>query len=131
MAASTSLRLHAAIALVCPVVSVAITGPQTATLQLAPEATVPQQNAARAALAAFDWSPAADAAWDRDQQRTVAKAVITSLSTPCSKSLRAVLLLLLDELNLLRAAVVPPLPARTMTQLRNAIGTKIDSGGAD
>ncbi len=43
--------------------------------------------------------------------------------------LRAFMLLMLDELNTLRAQ--HSLPARTKTQLRNAIISKIDSGAAD
>lgn len=43
------------------------------------------------------------------------------------KVLRAFMLVVLDEINLLRAAVIPALTARTQTQLVNAIKARVDT----
>lgn len=60
-------RLHATIAAVCPIdgVSGPIGGPIR--IDYAAGATAPQQAAAQAALAAFDWSQAAHDAWVTNQ----------------------------------------------------------------
>ena len=58
-----NVRLHEALAAVCPVTSVRVTGPASGSYDPAPSATGPQVAAADAALAAFDWSPAAHDAW--------------------------------------------------------------------
>ena len=45
--------------------------------------------------------------------------------------IRAFALVVLDEVNALRAAAVPALPARTEAQLKNAVRAKIAAGDAD
>ena len=62
----TALRLHEAISLVCPIhgVSIASTAATTARIDYDPTATAAQITAAKAALAAFDWSDAAQTAWE-------------------------------------------------------------------
>ena len=44
---------------------------------------------------------------------------------------RAIVLTIMDEINILRAAVVPALPARTANQIRTAITNRINGGTAD
>lgn len=46
-----------------------------------------------------------------------------------SKEIKGFVLVVLDEINILRAAL--GLTARTITQLKNAIAAKIDAGNAD
>lgn len=52
-------------------------------------------------------------------------------TSPNSKFIRAVLLTLLDEINLIRSLLPVAQVARTTTQLRNAISAKINAGTAD
>lgn len=64
-------RLHAAVAAVCPItgVSVGTPGvPASVTVHHAPEATPAQQTAAAGVVAGFDWSAAAQTAWERGQE---------------------------------------------------------------
>lgn len=61
-------------------------------------------------------------------------AAITQLNIDPSgnaKVIRAVFLVTLDEVNLIRSLLVPAQPARTMTQFRTAVQNKINSGAAD
>ena len=51
--------------------------------------------------------------------------------TTIGQVVRALAAVALDEINILRAAVVPALPARTLTQLKNAVLNKINNGTAD
>ena len=44
---------------------------------------------------------------------------------------RALMLVVLDEINVIRSKLVPILTPRTMAQLKTAIATKIDAGEAD
>lgn len=48
-----------------------------------------------------------------------------------TKLLRALVLIMLDEINILRAAAVPVLPPRTKAQLVTAMTNKINAGSAD
>lgn len=50
---------------------------------------------------------------------------------PPDKVQRAVYLVTLDEINLIRSLLVPAQPARTVTQFKNAVQSKINSGAAD
>lgn len=59
-----------------------------------------------------------------------AKALITA-DDEVSKKDKAVLLVILDEINLIRSKLSPVLPPRTITQLRNAVANKIDTGAAN
>ncbi len=58
---------------------------------------------------------------------------IVQLGDPSSQSkfIRAVLLTILDELNTIRALLVPAQAARTPAQMKNAIQAKITGGTAD
>lgn len=60
-------RLHAAVAAVCPIVGIGIGTPgdsATVKIAFAAAATGPQKTAAQAAVNAFDWSQAAEDAWE-------------------------------------------------------------------
>lgn len=50
---------------------------------------------------------------------------------PATKLQRAVFLVTLDEINLIRGLLVPAQPPRTITQFKNAVQAKINSGAAD
>lgn len=52
-------------------------------------------------------------------------------TSPNSKFVRAILLTLLDEINLIRSLLPIAQVARTTVQLRNAISAKINAGTAD
>ena len=74
-------RLYTAISAACPVVGVSVGTPGdigTVRIDYGPAATAPQRAAAEAALAAFDWSDAAQSAWELSQTRT---AALTGLLT--------------------------------------------------
>ena len=66
----------------------------------------------------------------RTNSRASAKSSVDELSAEGVR-LRASLLVILDEINALRAASVPALPARTASQMKTAIKNKIDNGLAD
>lgn len=91
----------------------------------AANATAPQIAAGNALAAAWVPSTANDAA------RSAAKALLANNGDGTYKLLRAVALVLLDEVNVLRAAMTPPLTARTAAQMIAALKAKVDSGAAD
>lgn len=63
---TTTLRLHALLAAVCPIDGVS--GSQGGVrIDFRPEATAQQRADAQAVLASFDWSPSAHAAWEEDR----------------------------------------------------------------
>ena len=64
------------------------------------------------------------------QAREAAKALIDS-AEPTDRRFRALLLVMLDEINLIRSKLVPALPPRTPVQLKAAIRAKLDAGQAD
>lgn len=81
-------RLTAAIATVCPIHGIQGGTQATATLDHKAEATTEQRAAAAAALAAFDWSDSAQAAWERQKRRDAAVALLNS-SDPTMVAVRA------------------------------------------
>lgn len=89
-----------------------------------------QQAAAQSIIDSFDWSEAAFNAWYISKQREWASGFLDS-PLPEYKLLRALMLVVLDEINTIRAALVPALPARTGAQLRTAIRNKLNAGNAD
>lgn len=131
---STASRLHAVIAAVCPIngISIGVLG-QSASVNIDfdQSATQAQQTTAQSALASFDWSDAAQAAWQNLQERTAAKAVFVANTDASAKILRAAALALLDQINVIRAALPTPLPAITVAQAKAAIQNKIDGGTVD
>ena len=82
-------------------------------------------------LEAVDLSNAAETV--RANTKARADAITALLSDPShnAKFIRAVLLTILDEINTIRALLVPAQAARTPTQMRNAIQNKINSGASD
>lgn len=118
------IRLQMSIGAVCPIVG--LSGAQGAVrIDYAPSATQAQRDAAQAALAAFDWSQAAHDAWLTAQARTTAKAWVLGPSME-ARAVKALALLLLQEVNALRtrANMVPP--SYTEQQLLDAFLAKID-----
>lgn len=64
-------------------------------------------------------------------ERTQAIGELTSGTQPLTKLQRAILLVILDEINVIRGLLVPSQIARTAVQFRNAVQAKINSGAAD
>lgn len=119
-------RLYVTIAAVCPLEGAAITGPTSARLDIAPTATQAQRTAAQAALAAFDWSSAAHAAWEIAQKRNTAKAWILG-PTMEAKAFRALAMLVLEQVNALRTRATMTPASYTAQQLLDAIVAKVDA----
>ena len=118
-------RLHVAIAAVCPIVG--LSGSQGAIrIDYAQNATQAQREAAVAALAAFDWSQAAHDTWVTTRTRTTAKAWVLGQSME-AKAVRALALVLLDEVNKLRTRAGMTPPSYTEQQLLDAYLAKIDT----
>lgn len=151
MLAQTRFRLDTTIAAVCPISGTS--GEQgSVRIDFAPGATAPQQTAANNALAAFDWSQAAQDAWENLQSRTGADAIVNGVTVD-GKVMRAVAAVLVDEINNLRqwlaqfkaevaaaasladlktrVATLPAMPDRTLAQAKTAILGKIDGGSVD
>ena len=88
-----------------------------------PEATPTQRAAAASILATFDWSAEADAAAEAAQIRTDAGTLLTTGNGASGAVLRAVVAVVLDEINTLRTRA--GLTARTAQQLADAIRAKL------
>jgi len=145
-------RLCESLRSVCPIHGVS-GGQGTTVIQFKPEATTPQQAAAQSALDSFDWSQAAHDAWLLSKYRSSAVAGILADKTFAAMVVRALALVTMDEINLIRATlaqlktgtagagtfaafkgVVAGLNSntpRTKTMVRNAIDAKINAGDAD
>ena len=144
-------RLHDTIQAVAPIFGVS--GVQGAiTISFQPSATAPQQAAANSALAAFDWSQAAHDAWLLVQDRSALVASLTN-GPQHAKLMRALMLVLLDELNLhalkinailtainngttlaqvkTNIAAITDYPTRTKANLVTALTNTINAGEAD
>lgn len=119
-------RVLAIVGAVAPVAGITPGPAGSWTLTYAAEATPAQVAAGDAALAQIDWSPAAEAAWQLSHDRDTAQG---RWDAPSERLLRAVALVILDEINTLRQQ--HGLPARTAAQLRTAIRQRITTGGAD
>jgi len=84
-----------------------------------------------AATTAASISPAQAAA---DYLAQCRASAITQLLTETgfnAKNIRAVLMVILDEINVIRALLPGPPAPRTITQLKTAITNKINSGASD
>lgn len=155
---TTIARLQTQVAAVCPIdgVSVGVFG-QSASVRIdfQAAATPAQRTAAQGVVDTFDWSQAAQAAFDLAQGRMAASALTTAtISTNQLAALvRTVVLLILDELNThsstvtailnavdaatslvdlkTRIALIADLPQRTKSQLLTAMTNKIAAGAAD
>lgn len=147
-------RLTEAIAATgCPVVTVRVIAPGVGGFDPAPTATPAQVATAQAAVAAFDWSDAAESAWWLTKRRSAAEAVLDGHDDLRQGALRALALLVLDEVNRhatkwndyktqvasatsladlkTRVAAMSDLPVYTAAQLVAAIKAKIAAGAAD
>lgn len=80
--------------------------------------------------AGFDSTPM-DSASVLASDRASAISSFLSDTSGNAKVLRAVMLVLLDEVNVIRALLSGPPAARTATQFRTAVQNKINSGAAD
>lgn len=153
--ADPARRLNDAIAAVCPIdgVSVGVPGDgATVRIFFAAGATANQRTAAAAALAGFDWSQAAQDAWELAVRRATAEAFVPDADR-AAHVLRSLVKLLVDENNTLRTwlrdfktqaaaattladfktrvATLPTLADRTPAQARTAIIAAIQAGTAD
>lgn len=128
-----SQRLYATVQAVCPVDGVALLNlvARTVRIDFSASATQGQKDAANAAVAAFDWSAAADVAWQLQKDRADAIAIFLADTSPSAKVLRGAILALIDQLNIIRAALPAPLGAITVAQAKTAIQNKINGGTVD
>jgi hypothetical protein len=95
-----------------------------------PAPSAAEQSQYDALVAGWDWSQAAQDAYDLSQSRALAQAAL-SLADADHRLLRAVLLTLLDQVNTIRAALAPPLPPLTAAQVTAAVKAKANSAAAD
>lgn len=147
-------RIQAALEAVCPIQGFQL---DEATQIIVPDyaatATAPQRAAARAVAQAFDWSPQAQATWAVGYHRAQALGLLTVAEAYPVRLLRAVVVLVKDELNLhalkmnaildavdgagslaaLKTAVaaIPDYPPRTNAQLVTALTNALQSGQVD
>ena len=124
----TAERLHAAVSAVCHIDGVSIRAAGSAIIHPAATATPAQILAGDAALASFDWSDTAQAAWEVAQARGSATAEITDLD---GVVIRAVVEVMVDQINVLRAIPAQSFPVITYAQAKAAILAKIAAGAAD
>ncbi len=104
-------RLTATIRVVCPVLGVSVGTPGdsgTVRIDYAPEATAPQRQAAVNALAAFDWSEQAQAAWELSVSRQAALTSLLSRSDDTAIGVRAAIFAVCDLINLRLEALGQP-----------------------
>lgn len=129
---ATVARLSAAVRVVCPDadISVGVIG-NSATVTFRSNGTQAQKDAAQAVINAFDWTAPADAAWQLTQDRANAIAIFLADTSPSAKVLRGAILALVDQLNVIRAALPVPLAAITVAQAKTAIQNKINGGTVD
>ena len=129
MSAKTTLRLDSAIrAAGIPIDGVS--GSQgSVRVDYQAAATGPQRTQGAAIVAAFDWSAAADATYVAQQAKAQATTGIDTGALQAGDKLerivRALALVTLDEINLIRANFAAPMTPRTATQLVNAVKAKI------
>jgi hypothetical protein len=122
-------------------------------IDFAAEATPEQRIAGQQIADTWDFAPPAQAERENLENREKAKILVDLLGTDLGKALRAEAAVLVDEINLLRqwlvsfkaataaatsladfkarVAALANLPDRTLTQAKNAIVAKIDSGIVD
>ena len=105
-----------------------VAGPQAAVrVDYDASATPAQRAQAQAIVAAFDWSPSADATFAAQQAKARAAGDLDAGATqggaPSDRLIRALAMVMLAELNLLRTAAA--LPARTPAQLIGAVKAQI------
>ena len=141
-----TLRLHETIAAVCPIQSVSIidvtVNPPTVGIIYEPTATDAQKAAAQSLLASYDFSAAADLAYERQKVRAAAKAALTDQDDPTQFSTRNTQRVIYASLVQTRMAVnqliawantmganLTPLQNRTWAQALQAVRAQIDAEG--
>jgi hypothetical protein len=90
----STARLHAAVAAACPILGVSVGTPgdsASVVIAFAPEATSDQRAAAQTVVAGFDWSDAAQAAWDLSQAATSAVSWLATSDQTAAVALRVAL----------------------------------------
>ena len=121
-------RLTESITDVCPIHGIQGGTQATATIDFKPEATAEQRAAAEAALAAFDWSDAAQSTWERQKRRDAAVAMIRS-KEPAMIVVRALATVVKRRVSLLLVALgQTPL---TTEQLEEMMADVIADGEVD
>ena len=119
-------RLLETLSAVSPVVGVS--GTTATRIDYNPEPTTEQRAAAEAALAAFDWSDEAQAAWERGKRREAAIASLNS-SEPTMVALRGFVTVLIRRFRVLLTAL--GLPTLTTAQLIETWADVIADGEVD
>lgn len=119
-------RLLETLSAVSPVVGVS--GTTATRIDYNPEPTTEQRAAAEAALAAFDWSDEAQAAWERGKRREAAIALLNS-SEPTMVALRGFVTVLIRRFRVLLMAL--GLPTLTTAQLIETWADVIADGEVD
>ena len=119
-------RLTETLDAVAPVVGVS--GTAGTRIDYASEATTEQRAAAESALAAFDWSDEAQAAWERGKRREAAIALLNS-SEPTMVALRGFVTVLIRRFRVLLMAL--GLPTLTTAQLIETWADVIADGEVD
>ena len=108
------VRLTEQVAAICPIHGISGGTQATAAIDYKAEATTEQRAAAEAALAAFDWSDAAQSAWERQKRRDAAVSLLNS-SDPTMVALRGFVTVLIRRFRVLLTAF--GLPTLTTAQL--------------
>jgi hypothetical protein len=125
-ATDPTIRLLTAVAAVCPIDGVDIGtfgNKATVTIHFNAAATTPQKTAAQNVVNTFDWSAAAQLAWQNLQARTAAVAVLTSDPSFQYKVSRAIALLTASWITQFYAAVAA---ATTLADLKTRVAALPD-----
>ncbi len=128
----TAERIHGTVAALAPVVGVSVGtlgDSSTVRIEFAPAATTEQRAAAQAALDAFDWSDAAQIAWERGQARLAALASLNTSIAASDVANRCAITDLYAAVNDLRELL--NLPRYSHEDVLNRIVTRMLAGGGD
>lgn len=75
--------------------------------------------------------PSATPATILSDERAAAINTLLTDTSPLAKEIRALILLILDEFNIVRPLLTTPQAVRTIAQLKTALQTKLSNGAAD
>ncbi len=107
------------------------TTPPTVRVDYASAATTQQKATGASIVSGFDWSQAADDATRQQNSRVSAQSTLAAVDDATAVVLRGIVLVVVDQLNVIRAALPTPLPPITPAQAKAAIIAKITAGLAD
>lgn len=93
-------------------------------------ATNAQKTQGQTILSSFDWSDAAYDTWLSNKNSKFAEDELVD-KNPIDKVVRALMLVILDEINLIRSKLSPALAARTAANIKTAMVNKLRDGSAD